>query len=91
MLIPAGAEFAVVAPVIAHARRVTAQLSAVVGFGVTTDAVQTPAPTFCAMLPGQVMVGRILSVTVTVKLHVALFPVASLTVYVTVVTPELNV
>jgi hypothetical protein len=65
-------------------------LSDVVGAVVTTDAVQD-APPATAMFAGQEIVGRIGSVTVTVKAHVAILPAASLTVYVTVVTPLLNV
>jgi hypothetical protein len=44
LLIPVTAEVATVAPVIAHVKRVTPQLSAVVGFVVATEAVHaTPA------------------------------------------------
>ena len=39
---------------------------------------------------GQLIVGAIWSTSVTVKLQEAVFPEASLTVYVTVVTPPLN-
>ena len=66
LLIPVAAELAIVAPVKAQVSLVTEQLSAVVGFGVTTLAVQVPAPTFCEIFVGQVIVGLILSVIVTV-------------------------
>jgi hypothetical protein len=66
LLIPVTAELATVAPVKAQVNLVTPQLSAVVGFGVTTFAVQVPAPTFWEILAGQLIVGFMLSVTVTV-------------------------
>jgi hypothetical protein len=66
LLIPVVLELATVAPVNAQVNFVTEQLSAVVGFGVTTLAVQVPAPTFCEIFAGQLIVGSILSVTVTV-------------------------
>lgn len=90
LFIPVAADVAVVAPVNAHVNLVTAQLSAVVGLGVTTEALHVPAPTLAVMFDGQVIVGRILSATVTVNEHVAMFPPASPTVYVTVVTPPLK-
>jgi hypothetical protein len=79
-LIPVAADVPVVAPVNAHVNLVTEQLSADVGFGVTTDDVQVPAPTFAVMFEGHVIVGLILSFTVTVKVQVAVFPAASATV-----------
>lgn len=79
-----------VAPVIAHVNLFTPQLSAVVGLGVTTEALQA-APVVAMILAGHEIVGRVVSVIVTVKAHVAVLLAASLTVYVTVVTPELNV
>jgi hypothetical protein len=79
-LIPVAADVPVVAPVNAQVNLVTEQLSAVVGFGVTTDAVHVPAPTFAVMLAGQVIVGLILSLIVTVYEHVAVLPAASATV-----------
>ena len=66
LLIPVAAELAEVAPVNAQVNLVTEQLSAVAGFGVFTLAVQVPAPTFCEIFAEQVMVGLILSVTVTI-------------------------
>jgi hypothetical protein len=66
LLIPVAAELATVAPVNAQVNLVTEQLSALVGFVVFTLAVQVPAPTFCEIFAGQVMVGAMLSVTVTV-------------------------
>lgn len=69
-----------VAPVIVHERPVTAQLSAVVAFGVTTDALQVPTPTLAVMLAGHIIVGRMLSTTETVYEQVALLLAASRTV-----------
>jgi hypothetical protein len=80
LLIPVAGEVATVAPVIAHVKRVTAQLSPVVGFGVTTEAEQVPATTFWVMFAGQVTVGTMLSVTVIVKAQVAVLFAASRTV-----------
>lgn len=80
LFIPVAADAAMVAPVNAHVNLVTAQLSAVVGLGVTTEAVHVPAPTLAVMFVGQVIEGWILSVTVTVNEHVAMFPPASATV-----------
>ena len=77
---PVAGEEPVVAPVIAQVNTVTAQLSARVGFGVDTEAVQVPAPTLAVMLAGQVIVGRMLSVTVTVNEQVAVLFEASRTV-----------
>jgi hypothetical protein len=65
-LIPVAADVPVVAPVNAQVNLVTEQLSAVVGFGVTTDAVQVPAPTFAVISEGHVIVGLMLSLIVTV-------------------------
>jgi hypothetical protein len=63
---PVVADVPVVAPVSAQVNTVTPQLSLVVGFGVTTDAVQVPAATVVVMFAGQVIAGGILSDTVTV-------------------------
>src|SRR5450759_4372762 len=90
-LIPAAGDAATVAPVLAHVRVVTAQLSAIVALGTTTEALQSPASTFWVITAGQVIEGLILSVIVTVKLQVAWLPAASLTIYVTVVIPVLKV
>ena len=87
LLIPVAADVPVVAPVSAQVNTVTPQLSPVVGFGVTTDAVQVPAPTFAVMLEGQVIVGRVVSTTVTFCVHVAVFPLTSVTVQTTAVVP----
>ena len=65
-MIPVAAELATVAPVNSQVNLVTEQLSAAVGFVVFTLAVQVPAPTFGEIFAGQVIVGLILSVTVTV-------------------------
>lgn len=77
LLIPVAGLVAVVTPVIAHVKRVTAQLSAVVGLVVTTEATQEPAPTLAVMFDGHVIVGLILSKTVTVYEQVAVLPAAS--------------
>ena len=55
--VPWTAAVPVVAPVNVQVSFVTAQLSAVVGFGTTTLAVHTPMPLVCVMLAGQVIVG----------------------------------
>jgi hypothetical protein len=91
LLIPVAGELATVAPVIAHVNLVTVQLSPVVGLVVTTEAVHNPAAVFAVIFDGQVIVGAILSVTVTVNEHVAVSPAESVTVYVTVVRPVLKV
>ena len=52
-----------------------------------TTALQKPASTFAFMLPGQLMTGFSRSLTVTLKLHVAILPEGSVAVYVTVVIP----
>jgi hypothetical protein len=90
LLIPVAADVAIVAPVIAHVNLFTPQLSAVVGLGVTTDALQV-APVVVIIFAGQEIVGRAVSVIVTVNEQVALLFAASRTVYVTVVTPLLKV
>ncbi len=46
LLMPVMGELATVAPVNAQVNLVTEQLSAIVGFGVITLAIQVPAPTF---------------------------------------------
>ena len=66
----------------------TVQLSADVGLDKDTpDAVQTPLSAFTVTLEGQVMVGLILSITVTVAVADAVFPLASVTDNVTVFAP----
>jgi hypothetical protein len=87
LLIPVAGDVPVVAPVSAHVNVDTPQLSAVVGFGVTTEAVHVPAPTFAVIFEGQVIVGGTVSVTVTVAVQVAIFPFTSVTVTVTVLGP----
>ena len=59
--------------------------------GIVTDAVQIPAAVFAVRFPGQVTVGAISSVTVTVKLQDAVRLAASVTVTFTWVVPTLNV
>jgi hypothetical protein len=80
LLIPVVADVATVAPVIAHVNVLTVQLSPVVGFGVITEAVHKPAAVFAVKLEGQVIVGAILSVTVTVNEQVAVRPALSVTI-----------
>src|SRR5687767_5065135 len=69
---------------------VPGQLSVIVGVNVTTRP-QVPAVLGCVILAGQMMTGGCVSFTVTVNEQVAVFPAASAAVYVTVVTPTLNV
>jgi uncharacterized protein (DUF983 family) len=80
LLIPVAAEVAIVAPVIAQVNLVTVQLSPVVGLSVTTEAVHDPVAVFAVRLAGHVIVGAILSVTVTVNEQVAVSPALSVTV-----------
>jgi hypothetical protein len=87
---PVSADDAVVAPAIVHVRSVTPQLSDTAASGTAIEAVQTPASAFADMFAGHVITGGWFSVTVTVKVHVAWFPEASATVYVTVVIPVLK-
>src|SRR5512145_1987211 len=79
-LIPVAADAATVAPVIVHLRSVTPQLSLIVAFGVTIDALQLPAELFAVIFPGHAITGFSVSVTVTVKEQVADLPAASLAV-----------
>ena len=68
------------------------QLSAEVGSTHVTSAPQTPASVFTDMFAGKsTMVGASLSVTVTVKLAEKVLELASVAVYVIVVTPAGNV
>lgn len=80
LLIPVAGEVATVAPVIAQVNLATAQLSAVVGFAIACALAQIPEVVVVVTLAGHVMVGLMLSFTVTVKEHVAMFPAASCTV-----------
>ena len=67
----------------------TLQLSAVVGLPKATPvAIQVPASTLTVTSAGQVIVGSILSITVTVWVQVAVLPEPSVTVQVTVVFPK---
>jgi hypothetical protein len=74
---PVAADVPVVTPVIAQVNTVTAQLSAAVGLLVATEAAQVPAPVNAEIFAGHAMVGRILSVMVTVKAQVAVLLEAS--------------
>ena len=66
----------------------TEQLSADVGLDKETpEAVQIPLSAFTVTSEGQVIVGLILSITVTVAVAEAVFPLASVTVNVTVFAP----
>ena len=56
------------------------QLSVAVAAKLTT-AEHNPASVFIVMFIGQVMTGSSLSLTVTVKLHVVIFPEASVALY----------
>ena len=66
----------------------TPQLSAVTGVPSKTPVAVQPVLVVAVIFAGQVMVGFTLSETVTVWLQVALFPLLSVTVQVTVVTPS---
>jgi hypothetical protein len=65
----------------------TAQLSEATGVPSATVAKQEPRSVVAVMFEGQAMLGASLSDTVTVWVHVLVFPAASTTVQVTVVTP----
>jgi hypothetical protein len=56
-LIPAAGDAATVAPVIAHVRVVTEQLSDVTALGTTTDAEHNPASALWLMFEGHVIAG----------------------------------
>jgi hypothetical protein len=53
------------------------QLSEMVGAGVAYEALHVVVDVFKLAFPGQLMVGATLSVTVTLKLQVTMFPAAS--------------
>ena len=78
-LIPVAAELPVVTPVITHVRVVTEQLSLYVGSATAMDFVH-PETRFWLILAGQLSVGLILSLIVTVKEHVAVLLAASFAV-----------
>jgi len=59
------------------------QLSVALTNQVTLEASQTPAVVFVTMLAGQVITGFSVSLTVTVKLQLAVLPEASVAVQVT--------
>ena len=67
------------------------QLSEPLGAVYVTTASQEPEPAFTVILEGQLIVGFSLSSTVIVKLHEAVFPDASVTVYASVAVPTLKV
>ena len=77
MLSPVAGDVATVAPDITQVFRVTAQLSAVVGLAVARLLEHVPAVTVLVTFAGQVIVGLVVSVTVTVNEHVTEFPAAS--------------
>lgn len=80
LLMPVTGEAAMVAPDEIHVSCAIPQLSLVVALGTVMDALQAVALAFAVMLLGQVIDGGMLSFIVTLKLHVAVFPAASLTV-----------
>ena len=80
---------AVVAPVIAQTNVLTPQLSVGVTVGIFTILVQAAEPV-AVIFAGQLMLGRILSVTMTLKEQVLALLQLSVTVQVTVVVPLLN-
>ena len=84
--IPVAGDEPVVAPVITHVSVVTAQLSAVVGFGTVIVAVHTPGSVLATILAGQVIVGFCTSSTVIVNVQVAT-PQVLVAEAVTVVVP----
>jgi len=63
------------------------QLSVALTNQVTLEASQTPAVVFVTMLAGQVITGFSVSLTVTVKLQLAVLPEASVAVQLTVFVP----
>ena len=85
--IPVVGDAAIVAPLSNQVSCAIPQLSLVIGFGVTTDAVHVPLATLAEMLAGQVMLGTVVSTRLTLNVHDAVFPLASATVNVTTVVP----
>lgn len=74
-LIPVAGDVATVAPVNDQVRRVTPQLSLVVGFTVVTDPAQIPATVVPVVLAGQEIVGFVVSTIVTLNVQLAvLYP-----------------
>src|SRR6185436_20507801 len=71
-----------------HATEAKAQLSAAVGADQLTSAVQSPASVLCVMFAGQVMLGFSVSLTVTVKLQLAVLPWPSSAMQLTGVVPR---
>ena len=70
----------------------TEQLSLVTGVPITTEvATHVPASAFTVTVEGAVMVGKVLSTTVIICVAVAVKPLPSVTVHVTVVLPKLKV
>ena len=66
---------------------VPVQLSVIVGFGRMTVAVQVPESADCTIFEGQVIVGGTISLIVTLKLQLFVFPCRSVAVNVFNVTP----
>ena len=67
------------------------QLSVAVGITQLTVLLQLPALLLTVMLAGQPLkAGRVVSVTVTVKLHVSVLPALSVATKVTIVVPTGN-
>jgi hypothetical protein len=71
-----------------HSTEASVQLSVAVGAGQFTLAVQTPASVLCVMFAGQTTLGFSVSATVTLKVHEAVFPLASVARQVTGVVPK---
>jgi len=65
----------------------SAQLSVAVGAGQVTTALQTPLSFVALMLAGQAMAGFSVSLTMTAKLQLLVFPLASVAVQLTVLLP----
>jgi hypothetical protein len=78
--IPADGEFPVVAPLKDHVLIVTPQLSNEPGSGTLIVLLHDPVAVFSVISAPQVIVGTVLSNTVTVKVHVDEFPVTSVNV-----------
>src|SRR5204863_5821119 len=68
-----------------------AQLSLAVGVMKVTVRVQLPGAVLVVMFAGHVKVGSSVSVTVTVKVHAFVLPLASVAVHVTVLTDRMSV
>ena len=91
---PVNALAPVVAPVMIQLNEDTKQLSATVGFVVTTEDTQVPAPTFNVTFDAHAIVGLMLSFRVTLNVQVDELLLSSVAVMVTICTvpwPEITV